>query len=43
MSTTGLSVEEISNLPLENILIIAKSVCSSLNILHELNIKYMAI
>lgn len=38
IDTTGLSVEEISNLPLENILIIAKSVCSSLNILHELNI-----
>ena len=38
IDTTGLSVEEISKLPLENILIIAKSVCSSLNILHELNI-----
>lgn len=38
IDTSGLSVEEISKLPLENILIIAKSVCSSLNILHELNI-----
>lgn len=38
IDTTGLSVDEISKLPLENILIIAKSVCSSLNILHELNI-----
>ena len=38
IDTTGLSVEQISKLPLENILIIAKSVCSSLNILHELNI-----
>lgn len=38
IDTSGLSVEEISKLPLGNILIIAKSVCSSLTILHELNI-----
>ncbi|MCC8118955.1 MAG: protein kinase [Bacteroidales bacterium] len=38
IDTSGMSVEEISRLPVENILIIAKSVCSSLNILHDLNI-----
>lgn len=35
---TSLSCEEISRLPIEQILIIAKSVCHSLRILHNLNI-----
>ena len=38
IDTAGLSVENISKLAIDNILIIAKSVCSSLNILHELKI-----
>lgn len=38
IDTSGLSVEDISRLPIDNILIIAKSVCSSLNILHGLDI-----
>ena len=38
IDTTSLSCEEISHLPLEKVLIIAKSVCHSLRILHNLNI-----
>ena len=38
IDTTSLSCEEISMLPLEKILLIAKSVCHSIRILHDLNI-----
>ena len=38
IDTTSLSCEEISRLPLDKILLIAKSVCHSVRILHDLNI-----
>ena len=38
IDTTTLSCEEISRLPLDKILLIAKSVCHSVRILHDLNI-----
>lgn len=38
IDTTSLTCEEISRLPLEKILLIAKSVCHSIRILHDLNI-----
>ncbi len=38
VDTTSLSCEDISKLPLDKILIIARSVCHSLRILHDLNI-----
>lgn len=38
IDTLSISCEEISKLPLEKILIIAKSVCHSIRILHDLNI-----
>ena len=38
IDTASLSCEEISRLPMRNVLIIARSVCHSLRILHSLNI-----
>lgn len=38
IDTTSLACEEISRLPLDKILLIAKSVCHSIRILHDLNI-----
>ena len=38
IDTTSLTCEEISRLPFEKILLIAKSVCHSIRILHDLNI-----
>lgn len=38
IDTTSLSCEEISLLPLEKVLLLAKSVCCSIRILHNLNI-----
>lgn len=38
IDTASLTCEEISHLPLEKILLIAKSVCHSIRILHDLNI-----
>lgn len=38
IDTTSLSCEEISRLPIDKILLIAKSVCHSIRILHDLNI-----
>jgi len=38
IDTTSLSCEEISHLPIDKIILIAKSVCHSIRILHDLNI-----
>lgn len=38
IDTASMSCEEISHLPIEKILLIAKSVCHSIRILHDLNI-----